>query len=122
MVGCLGTDGVCRDLKALLAKARSLEEEGISTYIYSGSYEIPVNTITNSCKSDLMLIDKIIGIGEVAISDHRSSQPIKMLTQMCNSIKNKPTKRQVYFLIFIILHLFIYLLENRVLVYHQKWF
>ena len=75
VVGCLGTDGVCRDLKALLAKSRALEEEGISTYIYSGSYEIPVNTMTNSCKSDIMLIDKVIGIGEVAISDHRSSQP-----------------------------------------------
>ena len=75
VVGCLGTDGVCRDSKALLAKSRALEEEGISTYIYSGSYEIPVKTITSSCKSDIMLIDKIIGIGEVAISDHRSSQP-----------------------------------------------
>ncbi|HEY8804622.1 MAG TPA: amidohydrolase family protein, partial [Clostridium sp.] len=75
VVGCLGTDGVCRDLKTLLAKSRALEEEGISTYIYSGSYAIPVSTITNSCKSDIMLIDKVIGIGEVAISDHRSSQP-----------------------------------------------
>jgi len=75
VVGCLGTDGVCRDMNGLLAKARALEEEGISTYIYSGSYEIPVNTITNSCRSDIMLIDKVIGIGEIAISDHRSSQP-----------------------------------------------
>ncbi|MCB2358657.1 beta-aspartyl-peptidase [Clostridium estertheticum] len=75
VVGCLGTDGECRDMKGLLAKARALDEEGISTYIYSGSYQIPVNTITNSCRSDIMLIDKIIGIGEIAISDHRSSQP-----------------------------------------------
>ncbi|MCB2356436.1 beta-aspartyl-peptidase [Clostridium estertheticum] len=75
VVGCLGTDGVCRDMKGLLAKARALDEEGISTYIYSGSYQIPVNTITDSCRSDIMLIDKIIGVGEIAISDHRSSQP-----------------------------------------------
>ncbi|MBU3172517.1 beta-aspartyl-peptidase [Clostridium estertheticum] len=75
VVGCLGTDGVCRDMNGLLAKARALDEEGISTYIYSGSYQIPVNTITNSCRSDIMLIDKIIGVGEIAISDHRSSQP-----------------------------------------------
>ncbi|MBU3187429.1 beta-aspartyl-peptidase [Clostridium estertheticum] len=75
VVGCLGTDGVCRDMKGLLAKARALDEEGISTYIYSGSYQIPVNTITNNCRSDIMLIDKIIGVGEIAISDHRSSQP-----------------------------------------------
>lgn len=75
IVGCLGTDGVCRDLKSLLAKARALEEEGVSSYIYAGSYEIPVNTITGSCRSDIMLIDKIIGVGEIALSDHRSSQP-----------------------------------------------
>ncbi|MFA6942208.1 MAG: beta-aspartyl-peptidase, partial [Clostridiaceae bacterium] len=75
IVGCLGTDGVCRDLKSLLAKARALEEEGVSSYIYSGSYEIPVSTITGSIRSDIMLIDKVIGIGEIALSDHRSSQP-----------------------------------------------
>ncbi|MBI6874007.1 amidohydrolase family protein [Clostridium aciditolerans] len=34
VVGCLGTDGVCRDTKRLLAKARALDEEGITTYIH----------------------------------------------------------------------------------------
>ena len=33
IVGCLGTDGVTRSLAALLAKARALDEEGISTFI-----------------------------------------------------------------------------------------
>jgi beta-aspartyl-dipeptidase (metallo-type) len=75
VVGCIGTDGVCRDMKTLLGKAKALEEEGISTYIYCGSYEIPVNTITGSVRSDVMLIDKVIGAGEIAVSDHRSSQP-----------------------------------------------
>lgn len=75
IVGCLGTDGVCRDLRSLLAKAKALEEEGVSSYIYSGSYQIPVNTITGSLRSDIMLIDKVIGTGEIALSDHRSSQP-----------------------------------------------
>lgn len=75
VVGCLGTDGVCRDMKTLLAKSRALEEEGVSTYIYTGSYEIPVNTITGSVRSDVIIIDKIIGAGEIALSDHRSSQP-----------------------------------------------
>ena len=59
----------------LLAKAYGLEEEGISSYIYTGSYEIPVKTITNSIKSDLMLIPKVIGVGEIALSDYRSSKP-----------------------------------------------
>lgn len=75
VVGCLGTDGVCRDMKALLAKAFALEEEGLTTYVYTGSYEIPVKGITNSIKEDIMLINKVIGVGEVALSDHRSSQP-----------------------------------------------
>lgn len=75
VIGCLGTDGTTRHMESLLAKARGLEEEGITTYIFSGSYEIPVKTITGSVRSDLILIDKVIGAGEIAISDHRSSQP-----------------------------------------------
>ena len=75
VVGCLGTDSVCRNMNTLIAKAKALEEEGINTFCYTGSYEIPVITITGGIKEDLMLIDKIIGVGEVALSDHRSSQP-----------------------------------------------
>lgn len=74
VVGCIGTDGVCRDMASLIAKAKALEEEGITTYCYTGSYEIPVKTLTGSIKKDIMLIDKVIGIGEIAISDTRSSQ------------------------------------------------
>ena len=74
VVGCIGTDGVCRDMASLIAKAKALEEEGITTYCYTGSYEIPVKTLTESIKKDIMLIDKVIGVGEIAISDTRSSQ------------------------------------------------
>jgi len=62
-------------MSALLAKARGLEEEGVTTYIYTGSYRIPVKTITGDIMKDIMSVDKIVGIGEIAISDHRSSQP-----------------------------------------------
>lgn len=75
IVGCLGTDGVTRSLPALLAKARGLDEEGISTFIYTGYYAVPVRTLTGSIEQDLLLIDKVIGVGEVALSDHRSTQP-----------------------------------------------
>lgn len=75
LIGCLGTDGTTRHMESLLAKARALEKEGITTFIFAGSYEIPVLTITGSVRSDLILIDKVIGAGEIAISDHRSSQP-----------------------------------------------
>lgn len=75
VVGCLGTDGVTRSLAGLLAKARGLDEEGISAFMYTGHYSVPVHTLTGSIERDLLFIDKIIGVGEVALSDHRSTQP-----------------------------------------------
>jgi len=75
VVGCLGTDGTARDVVSLLAKARGLDEEGVTTYIYTGSYRLPTRTITGDIMKDIMVVDKVIGIGEIAISDHRSSQP-----------------------------------------------
>ncbi|UOQ94904.1 beta-aspartyl-peptidase [Halobacillus shinanisalinarum] len=75
VVGCLGTDGTTRHMTSLLAKARGLEEEGITAYIYTGNYHIPTPTITSSVKDDIILIDKVIGAGEIAISDSRSAQP-----------------------------------------------
>lgn len=75
IVGVLGTDGTTRRMESLLAKARALEEEGITCYIHTGSYHLPLQTLTGRIQDDIILIDKIIGIGEVAISDHRSSQP-----------------------------------------------
>ncbi len=75
VVGTLGTDGLARDTSALLAKARGLEEEGITSYIYTGAYQVPTPTLTGDVMKDIMSIDKIIGAGEIALSDHRSSQP-----------------------------------------------
>ncbi len=75
VVGILGFDSITRSPRGLLAKARALEEEGLNTFIYTGSYEVPTPTITESVISDISLIDKIIGVGEIAISDHRSSHP-----------------------------------------------
>lgn len=75
VIGCIGTDGICRDMSELLAKVYSLEEEGISAFCYTGSYDVPVRTVTSNIKKDIMLINKIIGVGEIAISDRRSSQP-----------------------------------------------
>lgn len=75
VVGCIGTDGICRSMKSLIAKAKALKQDGMSAYCLTGSYEVPVQTVTDSIKNDLMLIEEIIGVGEIAISDHRSSQP-----------------------------------------------
>ena len=75
LVGLLGADGCTRSLENLYAKARSLELEGVTTFLYSGSYALPPVTFTGGMVRDLVLIDKVIGAGEIAISDHRSSQP-----------------------------------------------
>ncbi|MFW5952894.1 MAG: beta-aspartyl-peptidase [Candidatus Natronoplasma sp.] len=75
-VGLLGADGITRSLKDLLMKARALEEEGISTWIYTGAYQVPFPTITEDVLTDIITVDKIIGV-KIAISDHRSSHPTK---------------------------------------------
>ena len=75
VVGCLGTDGITRSPAALLAKVRALEDEGLSAFMWTGHYAVPIRTLTGSIEQDLLFIDKIIGVGEVAISDHRSTQP-----------------------------------------------
>ena len=40
-----------------------------------GAYDVPPPTLTGSLRSDIALVDKVIGAGEVAVSDHRSAQP-----------------------------------------------
>ena len=75
VVGCLGTDGIGRDMCALVAKTKGLNEQGMTADCYTGSYQIPVRTLTDSITKDIMMIQEIIGTGEIAISDHRSSQP-----------------------------------------------
>ena len=75
VVGCLGTDGITRSMENLIAKAKGLKEEGVSCYIYTGSYDVPVKTLTGEIRSDIILIEEVIGVGEIALSDHRSSQP-----------------------------------------------
>ncbi|OLN29965.1 beta-aspartyl-peptidase [Desulfosporosinus metallidurans] len=75
VVGCLGTDSVSRSMSELLVKAQALEDEGITTFVYSGAYQVPTRTLFPTLQEDLVLIDKVIGAGEIAISDHRSAQP-----------------------------------------------
>lgn len=77
VVGLLGADGVAKSMQGLLMKARELEAEGLTAYIYCGNYGVPTVTITGSVLTDIALIDKIIGAGEIAISDHRSSYPVR---------------------------------------------
>lgn len=75
VVGCLGTDTVARSLSTLLAKTRQLEANGISAYMYTGGFRVPPPTIMATIMDDLIVVDKVIGIGEIAISDYRASEP-----------------------------------------------
>jgi len=75
VIGCLGTDGLTRSVESVLMKAKSLRLEGASAWIWTGAYQVPTPTITGDAGRDIALIEEIIGIGELAISDHRSSCP-----------------------------------------------
>jgi beta-aspartyl-dipeptidase (metallo-type) len=75
VVGLLGTDGTTRTMRELVARTYALREEGLSAWCWTGNYELPVRTLTGSVRDDMVFVDPIIGVGELAISDHRSSQP-----------------------------------------------
>jgi beta-aspartyl-dipeptidase (metallo-type) len=74
-VGVLGTDDTVRSPAELVTTARGLIAEGLSAFCHTGGYHVPPVTITGSVRQDIVLIDLILGVGELAISDHRSSQP-----------------------------------------------
>ncbi len=74
-IGLLGTDARTRSIAELLACARGLSELGFNALCYTGSYEVPTTTLTGSVRGDIVHIDRIVACGEVALSDHRSSQP-----------------------------------------------
>jgi beta-aspartyl-dipeptidase (metallo-type) len=75
VVGCLGVDATTRTLIDLLACVHGLQEQGISAFMYTGSYDIPPVTLTGGVRDDLIIVDEVIGVGEVAVSDERALQP-----------------------------------------------
>lgn len=75
VVGLLGTDDVTRTTGDLLAATRGLCAEGLSAWCYTGGYHLPPATLTGSVRGDIVHLERVIGVGELALSDHRSSQP-----------------------------------------------
>lgn len=75
VVGCLGVDTTMKTMPGLLARAKALKEEGLTAFIWSGGYNVPPTTITDDIRDDIMFIDEVIGAGEIAISDQRSTDP-----------------------------------------------
>jgi beta-aspartyl-dipeptidase (metallo-type) len=74
-IGVLGTDDTVRTTAELVTVARGLIHQGLSAWCHTGGYHVPLTTATGSVRLDIVLIDLILGVGELAISDHRSSQP-----------------------------------------------
>lgn len=87
VVGLLGTDGTARNIRSLYGKVKSLEQEGLSAYMYCGYYGVDTVTITDSIQGDMIFIDKVLGC-KIAISDIRSSYPtIKELLRKLRDVR-----------------------------------
>lgn len=74
VMGLLGTDGSTKNLAALYAKVKGLDQEGITAYMLTSYFAYPPLTFMGSVRDDIMFIDKVIGC-KIAISDERSSHP-----------------------------------------------
>jgi beta-aspartyl-dipeptidase (metallo-type) len=86
VVGLLGTDTTTRHMQCLHAKASQFNDEGITALMFTGGFELPLRTLTDNAMDDIVMIDKIIGTGELAISDERYVDPLphelaKIVTQ-----------------------------------------
>jgi len=75
VVGLLGTDAETRGMPELLAATRALRAGGLSAWCYTGGYHLPARTLTGSVRGDIVHLDSVVGVGELALSDFRSSQP-----------------------------------------------
>ncbi len=75
VVGLLGTDGTTRHPRELLAATRAMQRLGLTARMWTGAYPVPTPTLTGSVQGDIVHVEQVIGAGEIAISDHRSSQP-----------------------------------------------
>jgi beta-aspartyl-dipeptidase (metallo-type) len=75
VVGCLGVDVTMKNMPGLIGKAKALREEGIDAYVWTGGYQVPPATLLHSVREDILFVQEVIGVGEIAISDERSTDP-----------------------------------------------
>jgi beta-aspartyl-dipeptidase (metallo-type) len=71
VVGLLGTDTTTKTLPALLAKVKGLRDEGLNARMWTGGYD--ARSLTGCVRDDIVLIEEIIGAGEIAIADRRGT-------------------------------------------------
>lgn len=60
-VGLLGSEIEAKTLPLLLRKAHELGRAGLTSLIYTGAMALPAPCLTQSVRSDIVLIDKVIG-------------------------------------------------------------
>lgn len=77
VVGVLGTDSITRPVESLANTVAGLNRAPITAFMYTGAYRsVPSSpTITGSVMKDIAMLDPVVGVGEVAISDFRGSHP-----------------------------------------------
>jgi beta-aspartyl-dipeptidase (metallo-type) len=73
-VGCLGFGIGSESLEQLYVKAQTLRGEGLSAYMYTGSFRMPSPSITGSPASDVAMLPWVIGV-KIAIADGCSWHP-----------------------------------------------
>lgn len=74
-VGALGTDSIGRSLDVLYGNVMGLRRQGLNAFMLSGAYRVPAPSLTGDIARDVYLVSPVVGVGEVAIADHRGTQP-----------------------------------------------
>lgn len=69
-IGLLGTDSLTRSVEALFAKTVGLDNEGMTTFMLTGSYWYPSPNITGDTARDLVFLPPVIGV-KLALADIR---------------------------------------------------
>ena len=86
VVGTLGLDTMGFGPRELYIRARALEREGLSTYMLTGSYVLPSVTITGAVSTDIVFVDKIIGL-KIALREVMCKNPEKdLLKQVISEV------------------------------------
>lgn len=75
VVGTLGVDTTMKTMAGLVGRAKALREQGLTAFCWTGGYDVPPTCLTKSVRDDILFVAEVIGAGEIAISDERSTDP-----------------------------------------------
>lgn len=97
VVGTIGSDTTTKTMPGLLGQVKAFNEMGLNAFCYTGGYDCPPKTITDSVRNDIIYIPEVIGVGEIAIADYRAPEPdLKDFARSCidayvgGMLSNKP--------------------------------